>query len=268
MAEEQKKKCCTTKKIALVAILVLLGAGAFIYMNMGSIAKTIAEKVGSETLDVKVSISSIDINLSDKSVLVSGLSIANPSEFKKPHAMKVESIRIAMDSFSKELLVFNDVSVKGSELFLEVTPKGTNLSALKKNIDQGKKAPKEEKESSSKAPAPKVVLKHFLLANAQLHPSQTLISGTDMKDVTLPDIKLTGIGVKQNGVLAREAIGQIWDAISKAALKASSSAGLLEGMSADSLKDLSSTMGVSNLGGSTSGTLDKAKDGIKSLFGQ
>ncbi|MCS5595621.1 MAG: hypothetical protein NZ828_00045 [Alphaproteobacteria bacterium] len=267
MADETVKKSCIAKKIGLGVALLVIAGGVFVYMNMGSIAKTIAEKVGSDTLGVKVSISSIDISLKNKSVLVSGLSVANPKSFKKPHAMKVGSIHIAMDSFSKELLTFNDVSVKGSELFLEVTPKGTNLSAIKKNIDQNKKAPTEPKEESSKA-APKVILKNFLFAGAQLHPSQTLISGHDLKDVNVPDIKLTGIGVKQNGVLAREAIAQIWEAISKGALKASSNAGLLEGMSADSLKDLSSTMGISNIGGSASGKVEKAKEGIKSLFGQ
>jgi len=264
------KKSSITKKISLIVLAILVLGGGYIYMNMGSIAKTIAERVGSDTLGVKVSIASIDISIKDKSVLVSGLSIANPKGFKKPHAMKVESINIAMTSFAKELLVFKDVSVKGTELFLEVTQNGTNLSALKKNIDGGKKAPKEEKEThGSKASAPKVVLKHFLLANAQLHPSQTLISGTDLKDVTLPDIKLTGIGERQNGVLAREAIGQIWDAISKSAIRASAKAGLLDGMSADSLKDLTGTMGLpSNIGGGASQTLDKAKDGLKNMLGQ
>ncbi len=252
------KKSSTTKKISLIVLTILALGGAFIYMNMGSIAKSVAEKIGSETLGVKVTIASLDISIKDRSVLVSGLSIANPEGFKNSHAMKVESINIAMNSFAKELLVFNDIRVKGTELFLEVTQSGTNLNALKKNIDQGKKAPKEEKEhGSATAAAAKVVLKHFLLSSAQLHPAQTLISGKDLKSVSLPDIKLAGIGEKQNGVLAREAISQVWDAISKSALSASAKGGLLEGMSADTLKDLTGAAGLpANIGG------------LKNMFGQ
>ena len=54
-------------------------------MNFGSVAKALIEKVGSDVLQTKVTLSSVDISLSDQSVALKGLKIANPQGFKSPY---------------------------------------------------------------------------------------------------------------------------------------------------------------------------------------
>lgn len=260
-----KKQLNGKFKNTLAVLLLLMVGAAILYLNLGSIAKTVAEKIGSETLGVKVAIGNIDIKAQDKSVTVHNVRIANPKGYSQPYAMKIGLINIAMDSFSKELLVFNDVTVKGSELFLEVNKNGTNLSDLKANIKRTETAPTEQ--ATKKNEPPKVILQHFLLADAQLHPTVTLIK-KDLKDITVPDIKLTGIGQKQNGVLAKEALTQIWDKISSTAVNASANAGMLEGISSEGLRNISSSITLpKDLKGQVSGTLKKANEKLKSVFG-
>jgi hypothetical protein len=270
MPDKEKNKkaaCCgsTPKKIIISLISLLVVGAVVLYLNLGSIVKTVAEKVGSETLGVAVNIGSIDISAKHKSVVVKGISIANPEGYSKPHAMTIGMVNIAMDSFSKELLVFNDVSVKDSELFLEVGSNGTNLSALQDNLKKDK-APSAPKEPSGKEP-PKVILKHFLLSGAELHPTVTLVGG-ELSSVKVPDIKLTGIGVKKNGILAREAIAQIWEAVSSAAIEASAGAGFLQGLSPDIMKDMGVPTGLLDEAGKVleDATGDISK-GIRGLFG-
>lgn len=267
MTDEKKKGGSVKKIIAAVAVLIIIGV-VVLYMNMGSIAKTMAEKVGSETLGVKVSIGSIDINLKEKSVAVHSISIANPEGYSEPNAMTVELVNVDMDSFSKELLVFDDVTVKGAELFLEVNERGTNLSDLQNNLGNDRKDSTDNKESEGGCEAPKVILKNFLFSGAQLHPKVTFV-GANMSDINVPDIKLTGIGEKENGVLAREAIAQIWSKISSASVNASASAGMLEGISAEGLKDLPASIKLpQDLSIDTDDALDKASEGLKGLFGK
>lgn len=261
----EKKSGSAIKLIvaAIAGLVVIVGVVAF--MNLGSIVKTMAEKVGSETLGVKVAIGSIDIDLQGKSVTVHNISIGNPKGYSKPNAMKIEMVNIGMDSFSKELLVFKDVTVKGSELFLEVNNKGTNLSDIKKNIKPAQKTP--AKSSARGQQTPKVILKRFTLSYAVLHPTVTLAGG-DLKDVKIPTIMLKGIGEKENGVLAREAIAQIWNAITNKAVDASANAGMLQGMSPEGLKDMSGVVKLpKDIGGDTGGAVDKATQGLKGLFG-
>ncbi len=258
MTTKNKEKSTSSVKKIVFAVLALLVIGfVALYLNLGSIAKTIAEKVGSETMGVKVSIGKIDIDGIEKSVTISNIKIANPDGYSKPYAMKLGLINIALDSFSKELLVFNDVSVKDAEIFLEVNKNGTNLSALKKYIDQNTSTSTDaKKEVKASTEAPEVILKHFLLSGTQLHPTVTLIGG-DLKTVTLPDIKLTGVGEKQGGTSARSVIAKLWTKISSTAIKSSTSAGFLQGISTDSLK---------NIAGDTEKSLNKASESLKGLF--
>jgi len=241
MSDENRKKTMFgfKKAIGFLFALFIVGAVA-LYLNLGSIVKNFAETVGSETLGVKVTIGSLDLDPRNKTVTIRNIRVANPQGFSKPYAMKIGLVNIAMDSFSKDLLVFNDVTLKDSELFLEVSDKGTNLSALKENIGKNKPAPTQtakDKTAKDETTPPKIILSNFLLNNAQLHPSVTM-AGKDLKTITLPDVKLTGIGQNTNGAPASDVIAQIFGEVTSTALMASAQAGMLEGMSEAVLKDM------------------------------
>ena len=87
-----------------------------------------------------------------------------------------------------------------------------------------------------------------------------------MDSVTVPDFQITGIGEKQKGVHAQEAIATIWNSISKNVLKASANAGFLQGLSPEMLKDVTGSLSFSDTL-KTNETLNQATDSIKGLFG-
>ncbi len=252
-------------------ILLVIGVAAYIYINMDSIAKQVTEKIASDALGVPVHIGGMDISLEEKKVIVSDIRIANPSGYKKPNAIRVETIEIAGESFSKELLVFSRIMVDGTNVNLEVSDKGTNLSDIKNNIAIKSKKSGGAAADSSGGSNIKVIVKKFSLTKAQLNPSVTLIGG-DLAYVDIPDIHLKAIGQKEKGVLAEQAIAQIMQELLNRFNKSANSAGFLKGMSLDVLN----AMGVStvevfkkNLKDSYNKDVEGLKqglDGLKKLF--
>lgn len=241
-----KKKAHPLKVImGAVALLVLIG-GVFVYLNFADIARRTTEKIASNALGVKVKISSMDISLKEKHVTVHGLKIGNPPGYKKSYAMTSDKIHIGLNTASKELIDFNDINAEGTVVNLEVTPKGTNLTDLKK-LAQAK--PQKDSVGSKQI---RVIVQNMVIGASTLNPSVTLLN-RDIGSINIPPVKLSGIGKRQNGVLAREAITQIITQYLSVAEKEASRQGYLKGMDGQI--------------GEIEKTVDDVKGSIKSIFG-
>lgn len=191
----------TTLTIAGVAAALLLGGGIYLMIHMNALTKNYVERVASETLGVKVSIGSLSIDLKQRMAKASGLTIGNPEGFKESYAVKVETISIALGDVTRQLVSFKDIDVSDAQVNLEVKENITNLAAIKNNISIP---------SGQKADAVKLIIDKLALSQAQIHPGKLLFTNDDLAPVLVPDIILTGVGEKEGGVLAHEAIAQIW----------------------------------------------------------
>ncbi len=245
-------------------VFLFVAGGIYIYVNMDSLAQQLSEQVASKALGVPVTIGSVHISLEEKRVDVKDINIANPKGYKNPNAIEVDSVVIAAETLSKELLSFARVEVNGTTTNLEVNGKSTNLGDLKKNIDaqQGDVAP-------SKEPQIKVIVKRFSMTKAQINPSVTLLE-RDLAFVTVPDIHLTGIGEKEGGVLAQDAIAQIMDAVLGQFNSYANGAGFLEGLSLDALNNMGISTGEvfkKNLKKSFDKDVEQLKQGVEGLKG-
>ncbi|MEM6781620.1 MAG: hypothetical protein AAF569_07130 [Pseudomonadota bacterium] len=219
----KKSKSNPVKFIFMVLGLVILMGGIFVYLNFGDLTKRAAERIASNALGVTVKISSLDISLTDKKVTVNGLKIGNPPGYKKPYAMTSERINIGLNTASKELIDFKNIQVEGSVVNLEVTEKGTNLNDLKK-LAQAK--PQKESMGSETI---RVIVQNMVIGASTLNPSVTLLGG-DLGTINIPSVRLSGIGRKENGVLARDAITQIITKYMSVAEKEANQAGYLKGV--------------------------------------
>lgn len=260
------------KILGILFVTILLGGGIFAYMNLGDFAKAQIEKIGSKTLGVPVTLGGLDIALQDKKVTVGSLKIGNPAGFKKSPVLNVGDIQVQLESVSKELIVFKSIAINNTDINLEVNQNGTNFLAIKNNLPKKGNAPKSENPV-------KVIVRDFRFNDAKLNPSLLLVDTGNFSTINVPDIRLRGIGARENGVLAGEAIAQVTQQIVTQINKSAGAAGLLQGLSVDTLKD----MGISQvntqvnkvkdeinkqiggeLGNAIGGEIDK---GLKSLFG-
>lgn len=253
------------KSLSFIVILILIfavGGAGYVLYNLNTLAKPISERIATKAIGTRVSIGNMDIALKDKTVTVSNIRIANPPGYKKPHAITIDAITIALNSAGKELVNFKDIKVSGTNAYLEVTPNGTNLQDLQKRMKAGKSNTKTSK-------AIKVIIDRIATSKATLHPSITLLGEQDLKPITIPALNLRGIGKKQNGVLAEDAVKQIMTPLLKSLSKSASGAGFYKGLSADTLKDIGEGQIKSvkdKIGKELGVDTDQVTKGLKSLF--
>lgn len=242
-----------------VALALLFGGGIFLYLNLGSIAERLAENVASRTLGVNVGIGRVDISLQDMKIDVHNITIANPDGYQKPHALTVQKVSIQAEEITQELLNFSNAQLSGMQVYLEVKPDRTNLSDIRNNIA----IPQTTGAQDTGTATTKVIVQSFLADQGKIHPSVTLIEGQDLEPVNIPDIRLTGIGEKENGVLAQEAIAQIWRAVSGEVIRAANQQGFLQGLDIDALRDA----GISRIDSIKDEVRNKVDDAVGRLRG-
>ncbi len=220
--------------VSSIAFVLIFGGGIYILTQINELARPLTEKIASDVLGVNVSIGEMDIRLKERRVYVRNIEIDNPEGFSKPHIMTIDNVAVALSAVAQKSVDIEDVNVQGTDIYLEVTPKGTNLSKLQKNMKSSEAdGPVEE--------AVKVIIRRFALNNATVHPSVTLMSTRDVKALELPPILLTDIGTKENGILAREAVSQVMQPVIKFVAEKAGEAGYYEGLSADKLKEIGMT---------------------------
>ena len=251
----------TGKKHAIITFVVLIAViGIYVLVSQFSnIAKSVTEKIASETLKTPVRIARMDIDLAKLSIELGGISIKTPAGhgFEKPHVLTIDRILVDGDSFENNLLKFDEIAVSGLDLYFEGQADKTNIGVLKENLNASSPSKTSTDNSSASEPKEpiKVVIKKLNIEQGTLHPSVLLIDNV-VDSVPLPSLKLYGVGEKTNGVLASEALSQVFNALLSSASKVGLSSGFFKGISASF--------------GNTDAIKTKAKDlknNIKGLFG-
>lgn len=222
----------TALTVGSLATALMFGGGLYLYMNFGAIATRMAETVATQTLGVDVNIGAVRVSLQDKKVEVTNIQIANPPGYKAPHAMTIGLMSIQAETLSQELLNFSNASMKNMHINLEVTPTGTNLTDIR---DQIKIPGREAQAAQDQKTLTKVILREFAAEGGTITPSIAMLD-VQPKTFDIPAVHLSGIGEAENGVLAQQAISQIFQALANQSIKAAHTQGLLEGMNGDALK--------------------------------
>ena len=241
--------------VSTLAFAAMFGGGAYLLMNINNIAKPYIEKMATQTLGVPVSLGGLEVDLKNKAATVTGLKIRNPKGFETPNALTAQTINVKLGNVSKTLVNFDAITIAGAKAYLEAKPSGTNFQAIRAQI-KPKSKPAEGSEQL------KVTINRFTMSQTALHPSVTLFASEDLKPVNVPTVVLKGIGEKQNGVVAEEALKQIFESLAGQFNQTSKAAGYLKGMSSDALKD----MGKKQVKALTGGFEKDIKKSLNSLF--
>jgi hypothetical protein len=206
-----------------VVLLVVVGVGAYVVMNSGSLIKTAVETLGPKFLGVPVSLGSAEISLTDGSGALNNLVIGNPEGFSGPHAMRIGKVALALDpsQISGDLVVIRDLTVDGAEVAIVAKGTQTNLQTILNNLDSGESA--EPAPADDPASEMKMIIDKFAFTNAKTSLSSDLIGD---KSVEIPDINLSGIGRKSSGVTAQEAVKQLLQPILRSSTEAVVNAGI------------------------------------------
>lgn len=251
----------TVMSMSALAFAALFGGGLYFIMHINTFAKPIVEKIATNALGVTVLIDNMDVKLAEKSVHVGGISIANPEGFGGGEAITVKDIDVALESLAEDKITFANIAVNGTVVNLKVKPGGTNLSAIQKNTAKNQ-APVKTGENQKPM---KVIINKLGISPSTLNPTITLVTEEALEPVNVPAVNMSGIGKRENGIVAGEAVEQVINALLEKSSDAAGSAGYYEGLSADALKDMGVSQ-VEQLKNQINDEVDKIGENLKNIF--
>jgi hypothetical protein len=248
----------------VLGILILIGIGLyFLLSSLDSIVKAAVEKSGSEMTQATVKLDEVKIELTSGQGALRGLTVGNPSGFKSDRALSLGELGLQLDtgSVTTDTIVIKEISITAPEANYEFGLKGSNLDALKQNVDAyGAQGKDKSKPADSAKPGDEG--KKLIIENLYIRKGNVNVSSTEFQDKTasasLPEIHLTGIGKKTGGATAAEVAEQVLTAITREAARAAATTDI------GGLIDKAKGSAAGALGGATK----EGASGLKGLFGK
>ncbi|HEY1095943.1 MAG TPA: hypothetical protein VGF14_01735 [Alphaproteobacteria bacterium] len=235
------------KIVSLVLLAAIIAGGAYLYCNGNALIVRATERIATNALGVKVDIGSITLSWKKKLVTVNDLEVGNPPGYKSAHVMTADKILIGLNTASKKLIDFKNIDVKGSEIYFEMTPKGTNLTDLKKLANSSKQKEKAGNETI------RVIVQQMEIDASVIHPRISFLKDQDIPPIKMPPVRISGIGQGKTGSNAGEVIVQVLTRYLTSAQSAITKSGVLNqipNINTDAAKK----------------TIDDTKNKLKSLF--
>ena len=234
------------KKFAIAIVLVaLIVGGALVYVgsNLDSIVKGLIEAHGSAATGTPVRVAGVSIDLAAASGGISSLAVGNPDGFPG-NAIEMEAFSISLDpaSLKSDVIVIEDVTVRGARLNVLQQANGNNLQQLIRNLDR----PASTDAADDGGPGKKIVINRFTLEGASA--SLSAPDFDEVREVTIPTITLRNIGKSSNGATGTEVARHVLEPVFEEAL---------ESAAVQAIKDKASD------------ALDDAKDAVlEGIFGR
>lgn len=230
--------------VVLIAVIVVF------YFAFNSIVKNGIEAVGTKVLGADVVLQKVNISLFSGKVQLKGLVIGNPEGFQSESAFELGEVRVVVDLFSllSNKIVIDEIVIDSPEITYETSGGKNNIEALLENINDfvgtSEDGAAGSKEDASQKSGKKIQINDFLIRNASVNLSATILQG---KKLTLPlaDIHLKDIGKDGEGANMSDALKKVFAALNEN----------IAGAVAAPLK-------------STGNTVEKAVDKLKGLFGK
>lgn len=185
---------------AIVILLILIaGAGYYLFSNLDSFIKTAIEKYGSEATQTAVSAGGVSLSLSSGSGSVSSLTIANPPGYSTANAFSLGTIAMQLDTGTLRgtgPIVVDSLTIAQPQVTYEVKglAQGSNLQTIQSNIQSfagsggAAQAP-----AQNGAPARKEIIRDLTITGGQVTVLAPMLSGKNLV-VPLPPIHLTNLG--------------------------------------------------------------------------
>ncbi len=251
---------------ALLVILLLVAVGVyFLFSSLDSIVKAAVEKYGTEMTQATVRLHNVKIELTSGKGALQGLTVGNPSGFQSARALALGEISLQLDvgTVTKDTIVIKEIAITAPEVTYEFGLRGSNLDALKRNVDaytgQGKSKPGDSGKAAGEG-GKKLVIEHLYIRNGKVTVNSMELQGKTAS-ASLPNIHLTDIGKKTGGATAGEVAEQVLNAIGGGAMRAAAITdvgGLVE-------KAKRGTAGVS---GAVGEAAKEGEAGLGKLFGK
>ncbi len=187
--------------ILLVAIVV--GLIVYVFGNINQIVKEAVETVGPQVTQTHVGLRDVDIQLTKGRGELNHFVVGNPKGFSSPYLLKWDAIAIEIDpaSVQSDVIIINDMIIKGVNIKAEQKGAGTNIQALLDNISSDSEEAQSSAEESNETEDIKLALSHIVFADNDV---ELITEKWGSYTLSMPSFELKGLGDKNNGLTPEE----------------------------------------------------------------
>jgi len=193
------------RNILIILVIVIVGAGVFFWLNAGSIVEKVIERVGTDATGTSVEVGSLDLNLNDRNAAIHDFTIANPDGFSSGSAFSLDEISVSVDSVTRDLIVLSEVVVDSPRVLYEFTENGSNIDAIRANIDAYQQSLGGSDGSGGGGSETKIIIDRLRFTDGHV---LAIVQGEEI-NVDLPPLTLTDIGRASGGETAGQVAAQV-----------------------------------------------------------
>jgi uncharacterized protein involved in outer membrane biogenesis len=209
---------------------ILIGAGAVVVIiivgviliasNLGPMIKTAVNTYGPGITKTKVSLGNVDVSLLSTKASLRDLFVGNPKGFTSPYAMKVGSIRVAIDrkSLTGNPIIIDRIEVLSPDISYDKIKGTDNFQTILNNVKSslgGEKPPAGKtanKQAEKKEAGRKILIRDFLVKGGKVNLTMPLLGGKTIS-APLPEVHLKNIGEKKGGTSPAEAFNEVFKSL-------------------------------------------------------
>ena len=214
--------------ILLIVLIVVSGLLFFLKDNLEEIVREIIVTSVSDATQTNVSLAQVKLNLKEGVGVLNNYQQGNPEGFQTKYAFRFDQAELDIDvgTILDDVVIIERVFINHADIVYEFNDGKTNFVELKKNIDKNTKKKNsdqknnpvvDQKKNSSQSKtrqSKKIIIRSFEMINTEVEAAMPFASSQTLS-VQLPNIKLTNIGAKENGLLADELMKVFLDAMEK-----------------------------------------------------
>jgi hypothetical protein len=190
------------KKIGLAIVILLIliaGAGYYLFSNLDSLVKAAIEKYGSEATQTALSVGGVSLSLTSGSGAITGLTIANPPGYSAANAVSLGGIALQLDTGSlagNGPFVVDNFAITQPQITYEVKGlgQGSNLQTIQDNIQSfASNGSAGEAPAQGSAPVRKEIIRNLTITGGEVTVLAPALSGKTLVE-PLPPLHLTDLG--------------------------------------------------------------------------
>lgn len=196
--------------IGLAVLFALGGVGVYLAFNyIDLIVKVALEHWGPDVTGVSVKVGEVEISPRDGLGRIRGLEIGSPRGFTAPRAVRFGEIRVALDpsTITDRVIVIRSLTLEAPQITYEKGAKAANLDVIQDQIEAYVKRSGASSSGSGKDASS--YKRRFIIERLSIRRARVTMTNPGLKgqglNFDLPDVQLTDVGRRQNGVTASEA---------------------------------------------------------------
>ncbi len=207
---------------AAVLIVVLAVVFYFVFTSLGSLIVAAVESFGSEATQADVELNSAEVSVTSGEGALRGLRVGNPQGFATDGAVWLGEVSLKLDvaTVTSDPVVIKEIVIQAPEVTYELGDAGSNIDALKRNVDRYAKQMSGGGGEGSGAGAgsggaegPKLIIENLYVRDGTVKVSASALGGKTLS-VPLPAVHLKDIGKDTGGATPDEVMAAVFSSVS------------------------------------------------------